>query len=452
MNPSSLVHSTRRQFLQRTAFLAGTWGIPQLIPASALGADGAVAPSNRVTLGCIGLGIQGTGNMKTFLGHPEVRVTAVCDVHETQRLKGKQVVDDFYGNPDCAAYKDFRELIARPDLDAVQITTPDHWHPLIALEAARHGKHMYQEKPMGWSFRAAQAVQKAVRENRVVFQFGTQQRSGGKFRPACELVRNRKIGQLKTILVGVPGSVSSCPIQPTEPVPKELDYDFWLGPAPRAPYCYQRCRPYTPKEGWSVWYSISEYCMGMIGNWGVHHLDIAQWGNNTEHSGPTEIEGTAEFPQGMLTDCCVRWQVENRYADGVTLVHMDDATSKQHSLQKGGHGHGILFLGSEGWVHVDREGWDAEPKSLLETKPGPNEVRLYRSDNHHGNFIDAIKQRAQPAAPIDSAVRTDTLCQLQLIAAKLRRRLRWDPVKEDFVGDAEASALLDRPMRAPWKI
>jgi predicted dehydrogenase len=432
--------------------LAGTLAIPQIIPASVLGAGGAVAPSNRVGLGCIGLGIQGTGNMKTFLGHPEVRVTAVCDVHETQRLTGKKVVDDFYSNADCVACKDFRELIARPDIDAVQITTPDHWHPLIALEAARHGKHMYHEKPMGWSFRAAQTVRKAIHERGVVFQFGTQQRSSGKFRPACELVRNRKIGQLKTILVGVPGSVSSCPIQPTEPVPKELDYDFWLGPAPLAPYCYQRCRPFTPKEGWSVWYSISDYCMGMIGNWGVHHLDIAQWGNNTERSGPTEIEGTAEFPQGMLTDCCVSWQVENRYANGVTLVHMDDATSKKHPLQKGGHGHGILFLGSEGWVHVDRGGWDAHPKSLLETKPGANDLRLFRSDNHHGNFIDAIKKRGQPAAPIDSAVRTDTLCQLQLIAVKLRRRLRWDPVKEDFTGDAEASRMLDRPMRAPWKV
>ena len=266
-------------------------------------------------------------------------------------------VTDVAGNPRASDFtcKDFRELMARPDIDAVQITTPDHWHPLIALEAARQGKHMYQEKPMGWSFRAAHAVQKAVHESGVVFQFGTQQRSDGKFRFACELVRNGKIGQLKTILVGVPGSVSSCPIQPVEPVPKELDYDLWLGPAPMAPYCYQRCRPYTQKDGWSVWYSISDYCMGMIGNWGVHHLDIAQWGNNTELSGPTEIEGTGVFPKGMLTDCAVSWQVENRYANGVTLVHMDDATSKKHPLQVGGHGHGVMFLGTEGWVHVDRQ-------------------------------------------------------------------------------------------------
>ncbi len=441
----------RRQFLG-TASAAGAVGGWQLVAARVLGGDGRVAPSNRVAIGVIGLGIQGVGDMKSFLGMREARVLAVCDVHEGQRAKGKQVVDTFYGNSDCAAYNDFRELIARPDIDAVQITAPDHWHPLIAIEAARHGKHMYQEKPMGWSVRAAHAVEKAVKENEVVFQFGTQQRSDGKFRFACELVRNGRIGRLKTILVGVPGSVSSCPIQPAEPVPKELDYDLWLGPAPMAPYSYQRCRPYSQKEGWSVWYGISDYCMGMIGNWGVHHLDIAQWGNNTELSGPVEIEGLGQFPKGLLTDCAVSWQVENRYANGVTLIHMDDATSRKHPLQQGGHGHGVMFLGTEGWVHVDRQKLDAQPASLLETKFGPDEPRLLRSDNHGANFIGAVKGRNQPAAPIAVAVRTDTLCNLQLIAATLKRKLRWDPDQERFLDDAEANSMLDRPMRAPWRL
>lgn len=441
----------RRQFLQ-AALAAGVVGSSQFIPAEALGRGGFVAPSKRLTLGVIGLGIQGTGDMRSFLAIPEVQVIGVCDVHEEQRAKGKKVVDTYYSNSDCAAYRDFRELIARPDLDAVQITTPDHWHPLIAVEAARHGKHMYQEKPMGWSFRAAKAVQKAIHDNNVAFQFGTQQRSDSKFRQACELVRNGKIGQLKTILVGVPGSVSSCPIQPVEPVPKAMDYDLWLGPAPVAPYCYQRCRPYTEKEGWSVWYAISDYCMGMIGNWGVHHLDIAQWGNNTELSGPVEVEGTGEFPKGMLTDCAVSWQVENRYANGVTLVHMDDATSKKHPLQKGGHGHGVMFLGTEGWVHVDRQRVDAQPASLLQVKTSPNDVQLFKSTNHGMNFVEAAKGKTKAAAPIDVAVGTEALCNLQLIAAKLGRKLRWDPAKEHFINDDEANALLDRPMRAPWKI
>ena len=412
---------------------------------------GEAAPSNRVALGCIGLGIQGTGNMNTFRGNPDVQVVAVCDVHEAQRLKAKNAVDNWYGNKNCAAFKDFRELMARKDIDAVQITTPDHWHALVVLEATRQRKHIYCEKPIGWSLRAAQAVRKAVKDSGVVFQLGTQQRSGGNFRLACELVRSGKIGQLKTILVGVPAH-ATCPSQPLEPVPKELDYEFWLGPAPLAPYCYHRCRPYTEKDGWSVWYSISDYCMGMIGNWGIHHLDIAQWGNGTDLSGPTEIEGRGVFPKGLLTDVAVQWHVENRYANGVTLVHMDDGTSAKHPLQAGGHGHGVMFLGTEGWVHVDRQRLDANPKSLLKATIGPNDIHLFKSNNHHVNFIDAARGQTKPAAPIDIAFCSDAMCHLQQIAAKLGRKLRWDPAHELFVNDAEANAMLDRPMRTPWSV
>ncbi len=443
--------SNRRQFLKQSAALAAALAAPAVVPCSALGRAGTVAPSNRVAMGYIGLGIQGMGNMRAFRGNDDVQALAVCDVHETQRQNAKQSIDEYYDNKDCAAYKDFRELLARKDIDAVQITAPDHWHVLIALEATRQRKHMYCEKPMGWSMRAAQAVRKAVHDSGVVFQFGTQQRSTGKFRAACELVRNGRIGQLKTILVGVPGSWT-CPKQPTEPVPKELDYELWLGPAPAAPYCYQRCRPFTEKEGWSNWYSISDYCMGMIGNWGVHHLDIAQWGNGTDLGGPIEVEGSGVFPEGMLTDAATTWQVENRYANGVTLIHMDDGTSKKHPLQKNGHGHGVMFLGTEGWVHVDREKMDAEPKSLLKATIGPNETQLFKSNNHHVNFIDAVKGRTKPAAPIDVAVRSDAMCCLQQIAIKLKRKLRWDPAREVFSGDDEANRLLDRPMRGPWKV
>ncbi len=448
---------TRRQFLLRSAAAAGSLGLPAILPSSVLGQADSPAPSDRIGLGVIGLGIQGTGNMRAFLGNRDVRVAAVCDVHQTQLQKGKHVVDEWYSSRDCAALKDFRELIAGNDIDAVQITAPDHWHPLIAIEAARHKKHMYCEKPIGWSFRAAKAVQKAVHDSSVVFQFGTQQRSGGFFRQACELVRNGKIGQLKTILVGVPGSWT-CSKQPTEPVPPELDYEMWLGPAPMAPYCYERCRPYTdsPKPGgwggWSIWYCISDYCLGMIGNWGVHHLDIAQWGNNSDLSGPTEIEGTGVFPQDMLTDCATSWQVQNRYANGVMLIHMDDGTAQKHPQQVAGYGHGVLFIGAEGWVHVDRERIDANPKSLIKVKPGPNDIKLFKSDNHHVNFIDAVKGRTQSAAPIDIAVRSDTLCNLEQIAIKLKRKLHWDPTRETFVNDDEANRMLDRPMRSPWKI
>ena len=444
----------RRQFLRQSAALAGVVGLPALIPSSALGMAGTVSPSNRVTLGCVGLGTQGMGDMGAFRGNPEVRVLAVCDVLKGQRENAKKSVDEFYDNKDCAVYTDFRELMGRKDIDAVQITAPDHWHALMALEATRQKKHMYCEKPMGWSLSAAQAVRKAVKDSGVIFEFGTQQRSIGKMRFACELVRNGKIGKLKTILVGVPGmpGIQPCPIQPTEEVPKELDYDLWLGPAPMKPYSYERCRPFVEGKGYSVWYTISDYCMGMIGNWGVHHLDIAQWGNDTELSGPTEVEGKADFFQGMLSDCAYRWQIENRYANGVTLVHMDDATAEKHPLQAPGHAHGVMFIGTEGWVHVARESIDANPKSLLKLKLADNELHLLKSNNHQANLIDAIKGRTQVAAPIDVAVRSDTMCILQLAAVKLKRKLTWDPVAEAFVNDDEANKWLERPMRAPWKV
>jgi predicted dehydrogenase len=450
---------TRRRFLQGAATAAGLTGFPALIPSSALGRDGTVAPSERIVLACIGLGIQGVANLRMFLRDPRVQVAALCDVHETQRLKALEVVTAAYGNDGCALFGDYREIIERKDIDAVQITTPDHWHPIMAVEAARKGKHIYCEKPIGWSLRATQAVRGAVQENNVAFQFGTQQRSEGSFRRACELVRNGRIGKLHTILVGVPGSVS-CPEQPEEPVPRELDYDMWLGPAPRAPYSFERCRPYTdrPGEDWtrnySTWYHISDYCIGFIGNWGVHHLDVAQWGNGTEDTGPVEVEGTGTFPTEGMADCALTWQVENRFANGVTLIHMDDESSQKHPSQAGGHGHGVMFLGSEGWIHVDRSRIDANPQSILRSNIGPDEIQLFRSDEegHHGNFINAIKGQGETASPVEVAVRSDTVAWLDQIAITLGRKLRWDPVKEAFINDEEANRMLDRPMREPWSL
>ena len=440
---------TRRQFIKTTAASAGAVSLPSFMPALVRGADGGVPPSNRITVACIGLGNRGPENMRALLVNPEVRVLAVCDVLETQRTKGKQMVDAHYGNQDCATFNDYRELMQRKDLDAVLICTPDHGHPLIAIEAARQGKHMYCEKPIGWSVRAGQAVRKAVHDSKVVFQFGTQQRSDTKFRLACELVRNCRIGKLQTILVGVPGG-RTIPQSPVAPVPAGFDYDLWLGPAQWVPYSYERSRPFA--NGFSSWYNISDYCIGFIGNWGIHHLDIAQWGNGTDLTGPTEVEGKGTFPTEGMADCALSWQVENRFANGVTMVHMDDATSKKHPLQVGGFGHGVTFLGTEGWVHVRRGYIESKNESLLETKFGPGDVRLIKTDHHQNNFIDAIKGRAPLVSPIDVGVRSDTLCWLDQIAIKLKRKLQWDPTKEQFVNDADANAMLDRPMRSPWKL
>lgn len=445
---------SEKPFVSRRNLLKGAGaalGFPHFVPASALGKSGRAAPSDRILIGGIGCGNRGPANMAGFMKHPDAQVVAVCDVRESSREAAKTAVDKHYDGKGCAAYGDFRELCARKDLDAVMIASPDHWHVLMALEAIRNREHIYCEKPVGWSFEAGQVMRKAVQRSGVVFQFGTQQRSGRDFRFACELVRNGRIGLLQTILVGVPPSLPF-PNQPQEPVPAGFDYDRWLGPAPEAPYNYARCRPYT-KEGWSVWYHISDYCMGFIGNWGIHHLDIAQWGHGTEDTGPVEVQGTGVFPKEGLADCALTWQVENRFRDGVTLVHMDNATASRHPLQTPRYAPtGILFRGTEGWVYVTRSLIDAEPKSLLTSAIGPNEIHLEESKDHYRNFLDAVKLRQSAICPVEVAVRSDTIAHLDNIAIKLRRKLRWDPARQTFLADDEANRMLRRPMRRPWHL
>ncbi len=433
---------SRRHFLKTTATAVGALSFPLVVPSSALGKAGTVAPSERIVMGCIGMGIQGTGLMRAFLGHSDVQVAAVCDVYESQRQKAKTIVDRHYENSDCTAYNDFREVCGRPDLDAVCVATPDHWHVLVSLEAARNGKDMYTEKALGLSVAWDKAIQEACHQYGRVFQWGTQQRSERNFRFGCELVRNGRIGKLHTILVGVPHDFSF-PNQPTQPIPAGFDYDLWQGPAPQAPYSYQRCRPWTKEESYSIWYHISDYCLGGIGGyWGVHHVDIAQWGHGTDDTGPVEIEGTGVFPADGLADCATSWRVSHKYADGVTMIYMDNERHKQ----------GVTFQGSEGWVHVSRSGIWAEPESLLTSVIGQDEIHLTESKGHQRNFLDAVRTRARTICPVDVAVRTDTICHLTDICTRLGRKLRWDPAKEDFIDDAEASRMLKRPMRSPWRL
>lgn len=432
---------SRRHFL-KTAAAAGAMSFPLVVPASVLGKAGAVSASERIVMGCIGLGTQGTGLMRAFLGHKDVQVAAVCDVYESQRQKAKGIVDRHYGNHDCRTYNDFRAVCGRRDIDAVCVATPDHWHVLVSLEAARNGKDMYTEKALGLGVAWDTALRKACHRYGRVFQWGTQQRSERNFRFGCELVRNGRIGKLHTILVGVPHDFSF-PNQPLQPIPEGFDYDMWLGPAPQAPYTYQRCRPWTKEESYAIWYHISDYCLGGIGGyWGVHHVDIAQWGHGTDDTGPVEIEGTGVFPADGLADCATSWKVSHTYADGVTMVYMDNEQHKQ----------GVTFQGSEGWVHVSRSGIWAEPESLLTSVIGQDEIHLVVSKGHQRNFLDAIKTREETICPVDVAVRTDTICHLTDICTRLGRRLRWDPVKEDFIDDAGASRMLKRPLRSPWHL
>jgi predicted dehydrogenase len=399
---------------------------------------------------------MGGGHLRAFSAQEDVRMVAVCDLRRSFRERAKQRVDKQHGDSGCATYEDYRELLARPDIDAVYIATPDHWHALVAIEAARNGKAMYLEKPVDVHVAAAQALRKAVNRYGVVFQFGTQQRSDRDFRFACELARNDRLGKLQTIVVGsVRGA--ALPNQPIQPEPDDFDYNTWLGPAPWSDYTYERAS--SRAEGTpGYWMHIHDYCLGSLsGAWGIHHVDIAQWANDADETGPVEIEGTGEIPADGLCDTPVTWWVEHTYANGVKMIHTDMGPAvrefpqfKSSALRHPGVG--VLLLGTDGWVIVSRAGMDAEPRSLLQTVFDSSEPRLPVSNNHRRNFLDCVRTHGQTICPIGPAVRSDTICHLDDIAIRTGRKLRWDPARERFLGDDDANRLLARPMRSPWRL
>ena len=434
---------SRRRFLKGTV-AAAALACPAIIPGSALGKDGAVAPSNRIVMGCIGVGGMGRGDMGAFLGSPDAQVVAVCDVKPDARELACNEVNTKYGTKDCKVYTHFWDLVARDDIDAILIASNDHWHVLHALAAVRAGKDVYVEKPLGMSIEELLVLRDAVHRYGRVFQFGTQQRSMREFRQACELVRNGRIGKLHTIKVGVhsgaPAERSGLKTFTPAPIPEGFDYDLWLGPAPVAPFIPQRViNPH--------WFHISDYSLGYISGWGIHHIDIAQWGNGTELTGPVEIEGTAAFPNDdALCDNPISWDVKYKYANGVDLIFTGAGPGFV------GVRHGITFEGTDGSVWVNRGAIEAEPKSLLQEKPGPNDIHLPISNHHQQNLLDSIRSRRKTIAPIEVAVRSDTVCQLGWIAFQLQRKLKWDPDNERFVDDALANEMLKRAMRQPWHL
>lgn len=429
--------STRRGFLRQALAAAGAaLGAPLIVAPAALGRGGAPAPSDRIALGMIGTGGRGTWHVVDLLRRPGARILAVCDVHAGRRGEAKLAVDRAYGADDCAAVNDFREILARRDIDAVVISSPDHWHALQTIAAAREGKDVYCEKPLTHTVEEGRAVIAAVRRHGIVFQHGTQQRSEASFRLGAELVRNGRIGRLRTIRVGVPSGQSIGP-QPTAPVPPELDYELWLGPAPWAPH--------TPKrvEASHSWYWISDYCVGYIAGWGVHHVDSAQQGHGTDLTGPVEVEGHGTFPRDGLYDTATHWRLEFRYPDGVTLVDADVSRERM----------GVTYEGTEGTVYTWRENrLETTPESLREERIRPEEFHAYESSDHMGNFLDCIRTRKETAAPVEAAHRSTTICNIGAICLRLGRKIRWDPAAERFVDDDEANRLLGRPMRAPWSL
>ncbi len=425
---------TRRKFLKRaTAAAAGVAGIPYLIPSSALGKAGTVAPSNRVVVGIIGTGGMGTGDLRGFLNKEEVQLVAVCDVDTDHRNRARDMVNEKYGNNDCAAYNDFREVIERSDIDAVLLALPDQWHAITAIMAARAGKDIHAQKPLAYNISEGRAIVDAVNQYGVVWQTGSQQRSERNFRFACELVRNGRIGDVHTVRVGLPkrSSIRDNGTQPA-PVPAGFDYDMWLGPAPWAPYNPSRCH-------WNFRW-ISDYAGGQITDWAGHHCDIAQWGMDTEHTSPVEIEGTGIFPRESLFDTVEDYRFTCKYAEGFTMIVTGADTL------------GVRFEGSEGWVFVNRGRIDAQPKSLLNSVIGPDEIQLYKSDDHKQDFLDCVRTRSRTVAPVDVAHRSIMIGHLGVIALKLGRKVHWDPRKERFINDPEADRLLSRPMRSPWHL
>jgi predicted dehydrogenase len=439
----------RRQFFKRTGRAAvGAIGFPYIVSSSALGGDGNIAASNRITVGCIGVGPQGTGVMRNFLAQKDARVVAVCDVKSNVLRAARERVNKHYQGTgtygtSCAAYNDFRKLLGRDDIDAVLVATPDHWHVLVALAAVKAGKDVYLEKPMGLSLAQDQALRAAVHRHGRVFQFGTQQRSNRNFRFACELALNGRLGKLHTINVWSPGSSQGGSPEPV-PVPQWLDYNMWLGPAPYTPYTKDRCSN-------KLWWFISDYALGFIAGWGVHPLDIALWGGGEKVTCPVEIEGTGVWPTKGVCDTAMNWNVVCKYDSGVTMnftgIPFPEKWRKRYGRTTG---HGTAFEGAEGWVHVDRSGINAYPKKLLTTEFGPNEIHLHKSSNHVRNLLDCVKSRNDTLCHIDVAVQADIICHISDIAIRLEQKLKWDPKTERFVNNDPANRRLSRPMRSPW--
>jgi predicted dehydrogenase len=343
----------------------------------------------------------------------------------------------------CAAYNDFRDLIADRNVDAVSIAVPDHWHVIPALAAARAGKDVYLEKPSTLTIEEGKLLVQTIRRYGRVFQHGTQQRSYDNFRFAAELARNGRIGQVHTIVVGSPGGAATGYHAP-QPVPPGFDYDLWLGPAPWAPYTPIRV------ANAATWIFITDYSGGHVTGWGIHHVDCAHFGMGTDLTGPLEVEGTGTFPTDGLYDTAITWKVDCRYANGMKMIYGDSGSV---GLM------GVKYIGTEGWVHVDRGHLSAEPKGLLNTVIGPNEIHLYRSGdspdgmyNHHENFLHCIRTRGETICPAEVAHRSTTVCHLTNICLWLRRKVRWDPDKEEFVNDPEAQRYVSRTMRSPWHL
>ena len=435
--------TTRRNFIKNSALAASSIIITPSLWSSRLSAG--TSATDKINIGCIGVGRMGKGDLTDILPFNEVQVVAVCDVDSWRLENAKRQVEQHYATrtkngrySGCATHNDYHDLLLRKDIDAVLIVTPDHWHALPAIEAAKAGKDIFLQKPLTLTIPEGRLLSDTVRQYGRILQVGSQQRSDSRFRFAAELVRNGYIGKLETVKVAF-GKDPFTGARPVTPVPEELDYEIWLGPTPSVPYIEERVHP---QKSYSRpgWLRTSDYCCGMITGWGSHHMDIAHWGMDTEFSGPIEMEAWAEYSKDGIWDVHGAFRIKYKYANGVTLYCTDSSINKQ----------GVLFEGTDGWVYVRRGHIDAHPKSLLSVVIGPEEIQLYRSNHHKGNFINCIRTRKTPIAPVEIGHRSASACILGYIAMLLQRPLFWNPDEEQFINDDAANRMLNRTYRSPW--
>lgn len=408
--------------------------------AGAIGRARTVPPSDRVTLGVVGIGWMGLGNLELFLEEQLAQVVAVCDVDSDHLAQGADMVHSKYGTKDCSSYRELGEVLERDDIDAVCLTLPDHWHGVASIMAAQAGKDIYGEKPIAHTFAEGRAICDAVARYGRVWQTGSWQRSVSHFRQACELVRNGRIGEVKKVEVLLPGGhkdfAGTRGLMAPAPVPATLDYERWLGPAPSAPYC--------PARVHKNWRYCLEYGGGLLMDWIGHHVDIAHWGLGLDESGPVEVIGKGEFRSDAgVWDAPARYRADVRYAAGLTMeIRGEDPEERG----------GTKWIGEEGWIWVDRQGVDAEPKGLLRERIRPDEVRLERSPGHRRQFLESVRSRRQTIAPAEVGLRSVTPGYLGLISMIIGRPVRWDPPRQAIVGDPIASRLLSQPLRSPWRV
>ncbi len=431
---------SRRKFL---AAAGAAIALPTIIPSSVLGRQGQVAPSNRVVLGVVGWGMQGPGNTSEFLRIDECQVVAACDLDKNHLNEAVGTINKKYGNPDCKAYHDYREMMARKDIDAVMLAVPDHWHGLVATEAARNKKDIYGEKPLARTIAEQQAIVRAVERYDRIWQTGSWQRSVQNFHKAAEIVRNGLIGKVTHVEVGLPsghadfaGTKNEMGI--TDP-PPELDYEMWIGPSKMMPYIKARVH-----KNWRWNYNTGG---GQLLDWIGHHCDIAHWGLDFDRSGPSEIEGHGDFPpQDAVWNTCTKYRIELKYPQDITMT-----IAGGYDDIKGG----TKWIGTDGWVWVDRGGFDASNKDWRDYKTLPEEMRkvkLYQSSNHQKNFIDCVKSRKETITPVQTAHHSAIPGHLGLISMIVGRKLKWDVNKEHILDDKEATKLMTRPYRMPWKL